>query len=117
MNKRLREIHLQSAARGNTQMHSFEKILTIAEVAQILRMHRNTVYRLVKRGDLPGFKIGDNWRVKEKALLTVLGRETDRSSTLTGGAASGTTPHETSPSRAKQLSIHSEVEGKSDRVP
>ncbi|MHB8383238.1 MAG: helix-turn-helix domain-containing protein [Candidatus Binataceae bacterium] len=62
-------------------MHDFGKILTIAEVAQILRMHRNTVYRLVKRGDLPGFKIGDNWRVDEKALRTLLARESDSKAT------------------------------------
>jgi len=77
MNKQNREVRTAFAPRGNAPAHSFGKILTIAEVAQILRMHRNTVYRLVKRGDLPGFKIGDNWRVDEKALRTLLARETD----------------------------------------
>lgn len=82
MNKQNREMRPEFATRGHPQVHSFGKILTIAEVAQILRMHRNTVYRLVKRGDLPGFKIGDNWRVDEKALRTLLARESDSKATI-----------------------------------
>jgi len=54
---------------------SIGTMLTIAEVADILRMHRATVYRLVKRGDLPGFKVGDNWRINEDSLRTVLAGE------------------------------------------
>jgi excisionase family DNA binding protein len=77
MNKRNREVRAQFAAEGNARAHSFGEILTIAEVAQILRMHRNTVYRLIKRGDIPGFKIGVNWRVNEKDLRTVLAHESD----------------------------------------
>jgi len=82
MNKHNRNGRTLFASRGNAEVHRFGKILTIAEVAQILRMHRNTVYRLVKRGDLPGFKIGDNWRVDEKALRTLLAREPDRKALL-----------------------------------
>ncbi len=77
MKKRNHEARTQVAAKGNARAHSFGTILTIAEVAQILRMHRNTVYRLIKGGDIPGFKIGVNWRVNEKALRTVLAHESD----------------------------------------
>jgi excisionase family DNA binding protein len=45
-----------------------EMVLTINEVAQILRMHPTTVYRLVKRGELPGFKIGGAWRINRATL-------------------------------------------------
>jgi excisionase family DNA binding protein len=38
-------------------------VLTITEAAEILRMHSTTIYRLVKRGDLPWFKIGAVWRI------------------------------------------------------
>jgi excisionase family DNA binding protein len=43
-------------------------VLTISEVAEILRMHPTTIYRLVKRGELPGFKIGGNWRINRASL-------------------------------------------------
>jgi excisionase family DNA binding protein len=52
-----------------------EILLTIDEVAQILRMHRNTVCRHIKRGDLPGFKVGVTWRVYAQDLRDVLARK------------------------------------------
>jgi excisionase family DNA binding protein len=36
--------------------------LTAVEVASFLRIHPSTVYRMAKRGELPGFKIGTDWR-------------------------------------------------------
>ena len=52
-----------------------ESLLTITEVAEILRMHPATIYRLVKRGDLPGFKIGNGWRISETSLHSWLSAE------------------------------------------
>jgi len=45
-----------------------KNVLTVAEVAEILRVHSTTIYRLVKRGDLPGFKLGGNWRINRASL-------------------------------------------------
>lgn len=44
------------------------RLLTVAEVATILRLHPNTVYRLMKRGEIPGFKIGESWRISRYAV-------------------------------------------------
>ena len=38
------------------------KVLTVGELSEYLRVHRSTVYRLLKSGQLPGFKIGSDWR-------------------------------------------------------
>lgn len=38
------------------------KILTVEELARYLNVHRITIYRLLKSGRLPGFKIGRVWR-------------------------------------------------------
>jgi len=75
MNKPNQLDHSRLAATRNAHNWNIGVMLTIAEVAEILRMHRATVYRLVKRGDLPGFKIGDNWRISEQSLRTVLTAE------------------------------------------
>ena len=32
------------------------------EVAKHLKIHPSTVYKMAKRGELPGFKIGTDWR-------------------------------------------------------
>jgi excisionase family DNA binding protein len=39
-----------------------KKILTVSELAEHLSVHRITIYRLLKDGTLPGFKIGRVWR-------------------------------------------------------
>jgi excisionase family DNA binding protein len=37
-------------------------ILTVRELAQCLKVHPSTVYRLLKTGQLPAFRIGSDWR-------------------------------------------------------
>lgn len=37
-------------------------ILTLPETAQYLRVHPTTVYRMLKSGKLPAFKVGTDWR-------------------------------------------------------
>ena len=43
-------------------MQSGAKVITIGELSEYLRVHRSTLYRLLKNGQLPGFKIGSDWR-------------------------------------------------------
>jgi excisionase family DNA binding protein len=38
------------------------EVLTAGEVASYLRVSLSTIYRLLKTGDLPAFKIGSDWR-------------------------------------------------------
>ncbi|MBI3332664.1 MAG: helix-turn-helix domain-containing protein [Candidatus Omnitrophica bacterium] len=44
------------------------ELLTIDQVAEFLHLHVMTVYRLVKDGKLPGFKVGGRWRFHQEAL-------------------------------------------------
>jgi len=46
----------------------FDKIMTVCEVATYLSMHKITVYKLIKAGIIPAFKIGGRWRFKKKIL-------------------------------------------------
>ena len=41
------------------------KFLTIAEVAEIMRVSKMTVYRLVHGGELPAVRVGRSFRVPE----------------------------------------------------
>jgi excisionase family DNA binding protein len=49
-------------------MAAVPRILTAKEVADYLRCHISTVYRLAKSGKLPGFRLGADWRFREDAL-------------------------------------------------
>lgn len=44
------------------------KVITISELSEYLRVHRSTLYRLLKKGELPGFKIGSDWRFNVEAI-------------------------------------------------
>lgn len=48
------------------------EVLTLDQVAKLLRLHRSTVYRMVKRGEIPAVKIGRVWRFSKGALDTWL---------------------------------------------
>jgi excisionase family DNA binding protein len=49
-------------------MPSSAKVLTVNELSEYLRVHRSTIYRLLKKGQLPGFKIGSDWRFNVEAI-------------------------------------------------
>lgn len=46
--------------------------MTPEEVADYLRLNRETVYRNLRRGQLPGIKIGSQWRVSRSSLNKAL---------------------------------------------
>lgn len=48
------------------------KFLTVAEVADIMRVSKMTVYRLVHAGDLPAVRVGRSFRVNETAVTEYL---------------------------------------------
>lgn len=45
-----------------------DQAMTVREVASYLNVDEKTVYRLAKRGDLPGFKVAGAWRFKRSDL-------------------------------------------------
>jgi excisionase family DNA binding protein len=44
------------------------RAFTVEEVAEILKVHTRTVYRMLDRGELRGFKVGTAWRISAEAL-------------------------------------------------
>lgn len=48
------------------------RFLTVAEVADMMRVSRMTVYRLVHSGDLPAIRFGRSFRVPESAVEDAL---------------------------------------------
>ena len=45
-----------------------DDILTIKELADYLKLNEKTTYRLVLKGDIPGFKIGGSWRFERTEI-------------------------------------------------
>ena len=44
------------------------KVLTVDEVASLLKLTRVTIYRMAKAGDIPALKVGKVWRFPEAEI-------------------------------------------------
>ena len=49
-----------------------EELLTVAEIAESLRVSTMTVYRLIRTGELPAVRVGRNYRVRRRDLTAFL---------------------------------------------
>ena len=49
-------------------MRNPAKFLTLKELSIYLRVHPSTIYRLLRQGELPGFKLGSDWRFSLEAI-------------------------------------------------
>lgn len=45
-----------------------DEILTLPEVAQLLKVAEKTVYTMAQRGEIPAFKVRGQWRFKRLDL-------------------------------------------------
>ena len=50
---------------GDTMDYS---VLKIKELAEYLRVHPSTLYKLVNAGEIPGFRIGSEWRFNREQI-------------------------------------------------
>ena len=73
------------------------KLLTIKEVASILKIDKFTAYRYAQEGTIPAIRIGRNWRFSEEGLEEWL--------TKKAGKDIGAWPRKKPKSRAKE-NIH-----------
>jgi excisionase family DNA binding protein len=49
------------------------RFLTVAEVAEMMRVSTMTVYRLVHSGELPAVRFGRSYRIPESAVVGLVG--------------------------------------------
>ena len=54
---------------------SIPLLLTVREVAKLLRIHRPKVYLLIKDGTLRAFKLGSDWRITKDSVEQLMGSE------------------------------------------
>ena len=51
------------------------QIMTVEEVADFLKLSKITVYKLVKKGDLPGFRVGNSWRFRRETIAGIITKQ------------------------------------------
>ena len=66
------------AAEWEVGHHSFQpvevpEVMTPAQLAELLQVDEEAVFALAETGDLPGHKVGEEWRFSRTAVLAWLG--------------------------------------------
>ena len=51
------------------------QIMTVEEVAEFLKLSKITVYKLVKKGQVPGFRVGNSWRFRKEDIVDIISRQ------------------------------------------
>jgi excisionase family DNA binding protein len=59
----------QHASRSPTPPQKAREVLDVGMAAQLLTVSTDTVYDLLKRGELPGRKVGRKWLTTRNAVL------------------------------------------------
>jgi excisionase family DNA binding protein len=69
-------ISRQSTKNGTIGV-GMDKVMTVREVAKVLRIHETTVYRLLRADGIPAFKVGSEWRFSQQAVEAWMKKNTD----------------------------------------
>ena len=48
--------------------YALPRVMTVRELSAYLRVHPSTIYKLLRRGELPGFRIGTDWRFNAEVI-------------------------------------------------
>ncbi len=54
------------------EKQSVPRFMTVAEVADLMRVSKMTVYRLIQKGDIPAIRVGKSFRVPEVAVRQLI---------------------------------------------
>jgi excisionase family DNA binding protein len=49
-------------------MAADDEVLTVKEVCELLQVHPSTLYKLVRQGSIPSFRVGTEWRFREDVI-------------------------------------------------
>jgi excisionase family DNA binding protein len=52
--------------------------LTVKEVSELLKIHEATVYKMIRKGKIPAFKIGTDWRFLKHRIVRWLAEQRRR---------------------------------------
>jgi excisionase family DNA binding protein len=52
----------------NSILPGIAAVLTVKDLSIYLKVHPSTIYRLLRTGQLPAFKVGSDWRFKVEEI-------------------------------------------------
>jgi len=55
-----------------------DEILTVRDVARLLKINEKTAYKLAAGGKIPGFKVGGSWRFERQEISNWIHRQVEK---------------------------------------
>jgi excisionase family DNA binding protein len=52
------------------------EILTVKEVSELLKIHESTVYKMIREGRIPTFRIRSEWRFQKDQIVHWMAEQT-----------------------------------------
>lgn len=49
-------------------MKEDDKVMTVVEVSEYLHVHPSTIYRLLRKKEIPAFRVGSDWRFNRESI-------------------------------------------------
>ena len=68
---------LGRATRDRVAATMADEILTIRELAELLKINEKTAYKLALAGKIPGFKVGGSWRFERQEIAKWIKRKVE----------------------------------------
>jgi excisionase family DNA binding protein len=73
------------------------EVLTLKELCDLLRVHPSTIYKLLREGKIPSFRVGSEWRFRKDVILQWMSEKSEHGqitklveSGVNGGVNGGT---------------------------
>jgi len=54
--------------RGKHDQAVTSPVMTVAEICQLLRIHQTTLYRMIKKHEIPYFRMGSDYRFNRQVI-------------------------------------------------
>jgi excisionase family DNA binding protein len=72
-------------------MATDHEVLTLKELCDLLRVHPSTVYKLLREGKIPSFRIGSEWRFRRDVILGWMSEKSESIQTFVHSGVNGGT--------------------------
>lgn len=55
-----------------TMLNKYNDVLTVEELCEVLRIGKNTAYKLLKSGKIKSIKIGSTYKIPKRSIIRYL---------------------------------------------
>src|ERR1700694_4148023 len=62
-------------------MESDHEVLRVKEICDLLQFHQSTIYKMIRQGKIPSFRIGSDWRFRRDRIMRWIARFSFRAQT------------------------------------